>query len=93
MNNNFCRIRPKPALDIAREWVVVKNLQPPGAYIDSYCPFPHHRLADLLAEFAELYAKQLEFERDTYKKLAEDMMDCQPLRPIIMSEKGIDHRG
>ena len=76
MNDDRFRIQPKSTFDIAREWLVVK------AYIE-----PHERfnLAAMLSDFADMLTKHLQFERDTYKKLAEDALMMQPPAPIIMN--------
>ena len=70
--DHLCRIRSKSVQDIAREWLTVKGFT------------FSHKTEEMLAEFATLYAKQLEFERDTYKKLAEDALAIQPIQSFTI---------
>jgi hypothetical protein len=88
MNDNRFTIEPKKTIDIAREWLVVRGWKfpiPRGCFdamqTDTGGCFD---MAQELAEFADLMTKQLSFERDTYKKLAEDALACSPPKPMLI---------
>jgi hypothetical protein len=67
------RIEPKKTIDIAREWLIVKG---PAIVMN-----PRD---EMLSEFADLLTKQVQFERDTFKKLAEDAIACHLPQPILI---------
>ena len=77
LSDNF-RIEPKKTIDIAREWLVVKGASSYGQAFET-------RAAEL-AEFADMLTKHLQFARDAYKNLAEDMLKFTYPKPIVISK-------
>lgn len=73
----------RPMTD-AERWLAAKNLHVHGDFRATLANGVLFDLRDVLAEFADIYFRELQDRTEAYKKIAEEALDLKPPKPIVV---------